>query len=182
MQILRLVVVLFLYVSRVSDLQVLLHMDLQPKTIKVESKEQLEKQAAELEKQGRRVIDCNVFDDGVVGKLAFWAPPQGKHLEKEWTTMDADAIWLTWEMFGRVLQPEKVKITDGNDLFKLFGEHKDHKLVGFLNSTDRTAGFVCFCKAKEGKSLVFSVHLSDTKGIPPELLKFMQPAAEVIEP
>jgi len=117
-----------------------------------------------------------------MGKLAFWVPPQGKNLEKEWTAMDADAIWLTWEMFGRVLQPEKIRVTDGNNLFKLYGEHKDHQIVGFTNSITRSAGFVCFCRAHEGKSLVFAIDLADMKGIPPELLKYMQPAAEVVKP
>jgi hypothetical protein len=156
-------------------------MDLEPRTVKVTSEAQLQAQVSELEKQGRRVIECNAFENGLRGKLAFWPPPEG-HDPKKWTPQDADAVWLTWEICGRMLQPEKIVVTSGDELFKLFGEHRDHGITGFLNATDRIAGFVCFCKAKEGKSLVFSVRLDDAKGIPPELLKYLEPAAQVIDP
>ena len=158
-------------------------MDLTPRTIKVDSEEHLGTQVEELKKQGRRVIDCNVFENGIIGKLAFWVPPEGKSLEKEWTPKDADAIWLTWEKYGKVLQPEKTQLTSGEQLFQLFNEHKDHKIAGFTNSMEKTAGFICFCKASEGKSLQFFVHMSDAKGIPPELLTlFHEPAAQVVDP
>jgi hypothetical protein len=158
-------------------------MDLEPRTVKVDSEEHLKAQVEELQKQGRRIIDCNVFENGIVGKLAFWVPPEGKHLEKAWTPQDADAIWLTWEKFGKTLEPEKVRVIDGTQLFKLFNEHKSHQIVGFTNSMEKTAGFICFCKAAEGKSLVMFVHLADAKGIPPELLTmFSEPAAQVVDP
>lgn len=155
-------------------------MDLEPKTIKVNSELALVTQAAEFEKQGRRVIDCSVFPDGIIGKLAFLVPPEGKALVNEWTAKDADAIWLTWEKFGRVLEPIREQVSDGNRLFELFSEHKDHGIVGYID--EQHAGFICFCKAKsEGKSHVFFVELANLKDIPPELQKYI-PTARVVDP
>jgi hypothetical protein len=153
-------------------------MDLEPRVVKVESAEQLQKQAAELEKQGRRVIECNAFPDGIVGKLAFWVPPPGK--EQAWTPLDADAIWLTWEKFGRVLEPHRTKVENGNQLFEIFSKHKDHGIVGYVD--EKQAGFICFCRAAEGVSLVFFVHFHDLKGLPPELLRSIEPMAQVVQP
>jgi hypothetical protein len=156
------------------------NMNLEPRIIKCESEEALKRQTAELEKQGRRIIDCNVFEEGLVGKLGFRIPPEGKSLEKKWTAQDADAIWLTWEKFGQVLQPERIMIKDGNSLFRTFAEHKDHPMMAYTNSVDKTAGFVCFCKASEGKSFVAAVKITDLKQVPPELLRALEPLAEVI--
>jgi hypothetical protein len=152
-------------------------MDLEPRVVKVESEEQLRKQVAELEKQGRRVIYCNALPDGICGKLAFWVPPPGK--EEAWTPKDADAIWLTWEKFGRMLEPHRTKVATGNQLFELFSEHKDHGIIGYLD--DKQAGFICFCKAKEGISNVFFIDLVDMKEVPPELRKYINTAAQVID-
>jgi hypothetical protein len=153
-------------------------MDLEPRVVKVESAEQLQKQAAELEKQGRRVIECNAFPDGIVGKLAFWVPPPGK--EQAWTPLDADAIWLTWEKFGRVLEPHRTKVENGNQLFEIFSKHKDHGIVGYVD--EKQAGFICFCRAAEGVSDVFFVDLADLKEVPPELLRSIEPMAQVVQP
>ena len=154
-------------------------MDLEPKIIQVSSEEELKTRSSEFEKSGRRVIDCNDFELGVMGKLAYLMPPEGQ----SWSAEDADAIWVRWEIFGKELQTEKVQVTNGTKLFEVFTEHKDHGVCGFVNPTDRVSGFICLCKAKdEGKSLVFSVSLHDMKGIPPELLKYMQPVAQVVKP
>ncbi len=155
-------------------------MDLEPKTIRVSSAEELRAKAFEHEKSGRRVIDCNVFEEGLIGKLSFILPPEGK--ASTWTPQEADATWIVWEKFGRMLQPEKTQVQDGTEMFKLFGEHKNHQIVGFTNSMDKSAGFVCFCKAEEGKSLVFTVDMSNAKELPPELKASFEPLAQVIDP
>lgn len=152
-------------------------MDLEPRIVKVQSAEQLNSQARELERQGRRVIDCNAFPDGIVGKLAFWVPPPGK--EQSWTPMDADAVWLTWEKYGRMLAPHRTKIESGDKLFELFSHHKDHGIVGYVD--EKQAGFICFCRAAEGVSDVFFVDLADMKEIPPELRKYVNPVAQVLD-
>jgi hypothetical protein len=158
-------------------------MDLEPKIFPVHSEEELKAQAAEFEKSGRRVIECSDFEHGIMGKLAYLMPSEGKSLENGWSAEDADAIWIKWLIFGKELQSERLQVTDGTKLFELFSQHKDHGVCGFANPMDLTSGFICLCKAKEeGKSLVFFVHLRDAKGIPPELLKYMEPAAHVVKP
>ena len=149
-------------------------MDLKPKIIKANSEEELIAKSAEFAKAGRRVIECNIFEDGIMGKMAYVVPPEGTDPEK-WSAQDADAIWITWEKFGRLLIPEKTLIEDGNQMFTVFDQHRSHPMVGYTNSMTRTAGFVCFCQASEGKSLVFVVNMVVAKEIPEELKAFFEP-------
>jgi len=148
-------------------------MELKPTVVKVESEAELKSKCEEYVLQGRRIIDCNVLEDGIVGRLAFLEPPEGKNPEK-WTKKDTDAHWIIWEKYGQVLIPEKIHINSGNELFIIYNEHKNHRQVGFTNSESKVAGFVCFCKADEGKSLVFTVKMANTKEIPPDLLSVMK--------
>ena len=136
------------------------------------SEEQLLSKADECEKAGRRVIKCNILEDGIIGKMAFFSPPEGQ--ENTWTEKQADMIWLTWEKFGRVLKPKKTLVENGRLLFGLYNEHQNHDLIGYTNAEDRTVGFICYCKADEGKSLVFYSTLSVTKEIPNELRSFIE--------
>jgi hypothetical protein len=156
-------------------------MDLEPRVVKVDSEEHLKAQVAELQKQGRRVIECNVFENGIIGKLAFWVPPDDK--VESWTPQDADAVWLTWQKYGRLLEPDKIHVKDGAKLFEMYNEHKEHQITAYTNAQTRHAGFVCFCKAHtEGKALVFFVSLTDMKGVPPELLAAFEQPAQVVDP
>lgn len=157
-------------------------MDLEPKIVQVTSEEELISRAKEFLKAGRRVVDCNIFEEGVIGKLSFCVPPESKVPIDGWGTEKIDAIWLTWEKFGRRLQPEKIRIVDGNQMFSVFDEHRSHQIIGYTNSMEQAAGFVCFCRASEGKALVFFVDLANAKEIPLELLAALESPAEVIRP
>ena len=134
--------------------------------------------AFEFSKAGRRVIDCSIFEEGIIGKLAYVIPPEGTVPEK-WSTEDADTVWFVWEKFGRCLHPEKVHVTDGNQMFTVFDEHRSHPMVGYTNPMTRTAGFVCYCKVSEGKSLVYFVDLMNAKEIPPELRDALESVAPI---
>src|SRR5271163_4485813 len=108
-------------------------MELKPTVFKVDSEEALKAKCAEYVAAGRRVIDCNVVEDGIVGKLAFLEPPADKNPEK-WTKEETDAHWIVWEKFGRVLIPEKIQVKTGNELFALYNDHHEHDVIGFTNS------------------------------------------------
>ena len=157
----------------VAFLSVTCRMDLTPTIVKVKSEDALKSKCEEYAKEGRKIINCNILEDGIVGRLAFLEPPAGKKPE-EWTHSETDAHWIVWEKYGQVLVPERIQVNSGNELFALYNEHSGHNLIGFTNSETKTAGFVCFCQANEEKSIVFTVDVSNIKEVPPDLLAAMK--------
>ena len=157
-------------------------MDLEPRTESVQSQEALDARGKELEKEGRRVLPCNMAEEGLFGLIAFFVPPEGKALVEGWDEEKADAVWVTWLKYGQKLTPEIIEVKSGNDLHKVFTDHASHDgFTGFSNPAKRAAGFICHCKGQEHKSLVFQVTLSSMKELPPELMKLMDPYVQAVE-
>ncbi len=158
-------------------------MDLDPRIESVSSQEALEARGQELEKEGRRVLPCNLAEEGIFGKLAFFIPPEGQALVEEWTDEKADAVWVTWLKYGQKLVPDVTEVTNGNLLHQIFTLHSRHEgFSPFSNPTKRCAGFICHCQAGERKaSLVFQVNLTVAKELPPELMELMSPNIQVVK-
>lgn len=136
----------------------------------LQSLDELNQKTRDLEDGGMRVIDCNDLEHGLVGKLAFFAPPDN---EVEWAESDARAVWFVWPRFGKSLTPEIIHAKASRELSKFYMQHTRHRISGFTNSVERSAGFVCYCKQAEGKSLVCSVKLPDLKDLDPELVRII---------
>jgi len=105
---------------------------------------------------------------GMRGFIAFLERPDGAP-DDPW---DDQAVLLEWPVFGRPLEQEETEVLSSEALLKVYEGHGAHPgLRTYMDPVARAAGVVCYCRASEGKSLIFRVPLHALKALPKELLE-----------
>ncbi len=122
------------------------------------TREEMDARAKALRDEGFTVLPMDNPRHGLAGFVAFLVPASPESRGPEW---DEKARALEWPVYGSRLLSDEVTVKTADQLVEAYKAHEGHEtLRPHVDPVDRTLGFVCYCRAHEGRSSLITVPLS----------------------